>query len=398
MNKRTTTKRPLVLAKNPQTRWHKLAANNTISSRFKQPHRRNETAIKLLSSIPSRSVAHEDDDDDDVSLEKSESAPNFVAEIYENNYGSAVSNPFNEYSFNNYHYDTGGDSRPITSQVEENTHDDDDRDDGNEDVQLFTTNIMAPKFGSHEGNFGYFKPLPVVPSSKNHQQSIRPVKKFKPVHSDFYSDLTAVKLPLESYPKPLKHFKEDIEAIPSDITDDIDDDDAIQKYFLDDVGAIRVDKGVAYHHPNRPTSPLVASSEQIERFNADQRNRYESAIEHQLRTSTNLADRGKYHQFLKAQQDEKIEQQSTREQNQGNPNRNHSRVRPVYNNNNNNKKNHHPHISQHKPTTYHNRNPTIFRKYNGGGGVHQQRPKTTPGLGHFKTPISDRVSYRYPFI
>lgn len=312
-------------------RRRKQPNSNTISSKIKEQTR---YAINSTSS----------EEDSDDSLEKSESAPNFVTDTFAGN-----SYPFNEYSFNTYHYDN---RKRIPIEEEERL--------------LFTTDMNAPKFGSHEGNFGYFKPI-----SKRPNPPISDKSKFTPVHNDFLSDLSVATLPLESYPSHLKFFK------PGSIGVDHTSYEANEHFFAghpeDDL-----DEGSVYYHHNQPSaastpSPTsVASRDQIDLYNDDVREQHDAKIEHQLRTSTNLADKAKYHQFLKAQQDERVEQQTQREHNH--------RRRPSYQHQN--PYHNHPHHHQHgKP---------VFRK--------PQRPISTPGLGSFRTHASDRASYHYPFI
>lgn len=315
-------------------RRRKQPITNTISSKIK------EQPTKKINPINSTSSEDESND----SLEKSESAPNFVTDTFSGNLY-----PFNEYSFNTYHYDN-----PKRKPIEE------------EERLLFTTDMTAHKFGSHEGNFGYFKPI-----TKRPNPSISEKSKFQPVHNDFLSDLSVATLPLESYPSHLKFFKQD--SIGVDHTSYEADND-----FFGGNREGELDEGSVYYHHNQPSaastpSPTsVASRNQIDLYNDDVREQHEAKIEHQLRTSTNLADKAKYHQFLKAQQDERVEQQSKREQNH--------RPRPSYHHQYPNH-NHHHHQQHGKP---------VFRK--------AQRPISTPGLGNFRTHASDRASYHYPFI
>lgn len=263
---------------------------------------------------------------------------------------SGNSYPFNEYSFNTYHYDN-----PKRIPIEE------------EERLLFTTDMTAPKFGSHEGNFGYFKPI-----TKRPNPSISEKSKFNPVHSDFLSDLSVATLPLESYPSHLKFFKHG--SVGVDHTSYEADENYFGDHPEDDV-----EEGSVYYHHNQPSaastpSPTsVASRNQIDLYNDDVRVQHEAKIEHQLRTSTNLADKARYHQFLKAQQDERVEQQTKREQNR--------RPRPTYHHQQHPYHNHHHHQQHGKP---------VVRK--------PQRPISTPGLGNFRTHASDRASYHYPFI
>lgn len=251
----------------------------------------------------------------DDSLEKSASAPKTVS----NKYGN--SNPYNEYSFNTYHTDD------TTYKSSSPKYD---------DRYLFTSDMTAPKFGSHESNFGYFKPLNTQYKSKEQQHN----QKFIPVHTDFLTDLSVSDLPLQSFPGKLKNYH------PVQSHSSYDDKEVPHTVF---------------HAPHSHTS--VASREQIELYNEDVKDHYDDVIEHQLRTSTNLADRAKYHQFLKAKQDERVEQQSKREQS----------------------------YHRNRPQHHHYNYPVNHRK------PIYKKPISTPGLGHFRTPITNR-SYNFPFI
>lgn len=196
--------------------------------------------------------------------------------------------------------------------------------------------MTSPKFGSHESNFGYFKPI------IHHKLSSKGSNtKYSPVHTDFLSDLSVSDLSLQSYPGKLRNYQ------PVHKHSSGHDESSTKRLIF----------------PAQPSYTSVASRAQIELYNEDIKDHYDDVIEHQLRTSTNLADKAKYHQFLKAKQDERVEQQSKREQS-------HHRNRPP-----------------HRPYNYpnHNRKP-----------VHK-KPISTPGLGHFRTPITDR-SYNFPFI
>ena len=188
----------------------------------------------------------------------------------------------------------------------------------NDEPQLFTPNIHAPKYTLNGNSFGFFKPHAVGSTKPKVSNFRRPVpsKKYPPIHSKFATDLAIGYLPLQSIPSHLKHFRSQSQAFGGE-------------------------------------GSSVASSGQIDMYNYDAREKME---EQRLKNSKNPADRAKYHQYLKAKEDERIEQNTQFE------------FKPAYR----------PH----------------------GENKVYERPRSTHGLGKFRThyhPKSEK-SESFPFL
>lgn len=237
------------------------------------------------------------------------------------------------------------------------------------------------KFGSQPDDLGYFKPIAGqtthIPLYNEHHSFNR--DKFKPVHTDFETDLHLAELPLESVPSSLKNYHHSSKQEPFD-SSEYPSIIPKQHQFKHSHGSDFSD-----HHPstaiiNGDHSPFfrpaphhvsnVASREQIDMYNDDLREQYEAQLEKQLRNSPNPADRAKYHQFLKAKQDEKVEQQ-------------HSKRYPQLPNG---------YRPRHRPGSFHYPQPNYRNKK-------PLRPFSTPGLRHFRDSqrFADR-SYEFPFV
>lgn len=137
---------------------------------------------------------------------------------------------------------------------------------------LFSTDVTAKKTQNSNGS-GYFKSnwkYDLNKLSNNHNHF--------PIHEKLKTDLAVVDLPLHSFPRPLKNFKN--QHLP------------------------------IHHSIEELTTKSAASNEQIKSYNDDVKKYYDRLLEEQLRTSKDPADKAKYHQFIKAMEDEKIEQQS----------------------------------------------------------------------------------------
>lgn len=102
-----------------------------------------------------------------------------------------------------------------------------------------------------------------------------------PIHEKFKTDLAVTDLQIHSFPRPLKNFKH--QHLPNSYS-----------YTIE-----------------KPSTKSPATDEQIKLYNDDINKYYDRVLEEQLRTSKDPADKAKYHQFIKAMEDEKIEQQST---------------------------------------------------------------------------------------
>lgn len=238
-----------------------------------------------------------------------------------------------------------------------------------ENLNLFSTDIKSQKIGSQEGDFGYFKPIVTSPSPGHSTHHFhRPSRdKYSPIHTDFATDLHLAELPLESVPTSLKNFHHPPKLDPFDSAEFHPKKPYSTKHLS---APDHVFRPSTNHHISYIPPSHVASREQIDLYNDDLREHYEAQLEKQLRNSKNPADRAKYHQFLKAIQDEKLEQQQSKRQPPPG--------QPSYRN-------------RHRPGGF-NKSPG-FRKHQ------SPRPFTTPGLRHFRESqkFADR-SYEFPFV
>lgn len=334
-----------------------------------------------------------------------------------------------EYSFRTFHPSAerkATSARPAPSTI---SYERASFEEPNQQRLLFSTDLMSHKYSAHDTDFGYFKP---IASPAHHHQSTggggggstsaagqfgqSSVGGFQPVHIDFASDLNVADLPLESFPNRLKQQygggpkaakKPPAHHVSHHHHSQMKQANKLPSYY--NVGSGESDErspasvlvgvyaetgpfipseqiGVGHSKPggggggydrfNQAALAAVASPEQIELYNNDLRDYYESLIEKQLKNSPNPADRAKYHQFLKAKQDEKHEiQQAKRQQQQQQSVRPWSPVSTA------------PAAHSNKPQ---------FRP---------KRPYTTPGLRHYRKPghaagqpfASDR-SYEFPFV
>lgn len=238
-----------------------------------------------------------------------------------------------------------------------------------QDLHLFSTDMKSHKFGSQEGDFGFFKPIVTSPSPSHHFHHHNR-DKYSPVHTDFATDLHLAELPLESVPSSLKNYHHP-KLDPFDSTDFHPKKPFSTKHQSTPPDHIFRPSNSHHHVSFIPPPSHVASREQIDLYNDDLRNHYEAQLEKQLRNSKNPADRAKYHQFLKAIQDEILERQQSKRQPPA--------AMPSYRN-------------RPRPGGLNNKSPG-FRKNK------PPRPFTTPGLRHFRDSqkFADR-SYEFPFV
>lgn len=324
--------------------------NHYPKSTTKSPYRRK------------RPLANSSSNRNEVKLKPTSSFVEFYAE----NQDSGESNEFalagqkspyqpNEYSFQFEHPEySPTPSRPA-----------------HENVHLFSADIKTHKFGSQEGDFGFFKPIVTSPSpghSITHHSHHHSRDKYSPVHTDFATDLHLAELPLESVPSSLKNFHHPPKSDPFDNSEFYPKKPFNTKHLSAPDHIFRPST-ISHHHVSYVPASNVASREQIDLYNDDLREHYEAQLEKQLRNSKNPADRAKYHQFLKAIHDERLEQQQSKRQ------------PPV---------------------------PSFRNRQRPGGGFHKSpsfrknkppRPFTTPGLRHFRDSqrFADR-SYEFPFV
>lgn len=161
--------------------------------------------------------------------------------------------------------DSSGYSKRITNHNFESKH-------------LFDSDGTAKKIQNSDGS-GYFKTVGKYDLNKlsnrfNH-----------PIHDKLKTDLAVADLQLHSFPRPLKNFKH--QHLPNS------------------------NSHTYTHTVEKPSTKSPATDGQIKLFNDDVNKYYDRVLEEQLRTSKDPADKAKYHQFIKAMGDEKIEQQST---------------------------------------------------------------------------------------
>lgn len=197
---------------------------------------------------------------------------------------------------------------------------------------LFSTDVSATKVHNSDGS-GYFKTAGKYDLSKlsNRYNTF-------PIHEKLKTDLALADLQLQSFPRPLKNFKH--QHLP--------------------------------HTYSYTTEKLAVKSaatrEQIKLYNDDVKKYYDQLLGEQLRTSKDPADKAKYHQFIKAMEDEKIEQQSTSI-------RDLKRQRPI--------------VAPSRP-----------RPFTASHETRIQTPEKTLGLGFYKfsgSPFTERP-YKFPFL
>ncbi len=196
---------------------------------------------------------------------------------------------------------------------------------------LFSTDISVKKHLNSDGS-GYFKTIGKYDLNKLSNRYNQ-----YPIHEKLKTDLAVADLQLHSFPRPLKNFKQ--QHLP--------------------------------HSHSYTTEKLVtksaATQEQIKLYNDDVKKYYDRILGEQLRTSKDPADKAKYHQFIKAMEDEKIEQQSTSI-------RDLKRQRPIIK------------TGRPRPFTTHE--------------TRTKSPDKTIGLGYYKfghSPFTDRP-YKFPFL
>ncbi|XP_037029285.1 uncharacterized protein LOC119069328 isoform X2 [Bradysia coprophila] len=139
---------------------------------------------------------------------------------------------------------------------------------------LFSSDVTAKKVENSDGS-GYFKTIGKYDLNK---LSHRPNK--YPIHDKLKTDLAVADLQLHSFPRPLKNFHH--QHLPHSYS----------------------------YTTEKSTTKSAATQEQIKLYNDDVKKHYDRVLEQKLRTSKDPADKAKYHQFIKAMEDEKIEQQS----------------------------------------------------------------------------------------
>lgn len=144
-----------------------------------------------------------------------------------------------------------------------------------ESKNLFSSDVSAKKTQNSDGS-GYFKTIGKYDLNKLSNR----YNKY-PIHEKLKTDLAVADLQLHSFPRPLKNF---------------------QHQHLPKTHSYTTEK-LATKSP--------ATQEQIKLYNDDVKKYYDRVLEERLRTSKDPADKAKYHQFIKAMEDEKIEQQST---------------------------------------------------------------------------------------
>lgn len=143
-----------------------------------------------------------------------------------------------------------------------------------ESKNLFSTDVSAKKTENSDGS-GYFKTIGKYDLNKLSNR----YNKY-PIHEKLKTDLAVADLQLHSFPRPLKNFQH--QQLPK-----------THSYTTEKLST---------------KSP--ATQEQIKLYNDDVKKHYDRVLGEQLRTSKDPADKAKYHQFIKAMEDEKIEQQS----------------------------------------------------------------------------------------
>lgn len=194
---------------------------------------------------------------------------------------------------------------------------------------LFSSDVTAKKVENSDGS-GYFKTIGKYDLSK---LSNRPNK--YPIHDKLKTDLAVADLQLHSFPRPLKNFHH--QHLPNS----------------------------HYHTTEKVIKKPAATQEQIKLYNDDVKKNYDRVLEQKLRTSKDPADKAKYHQFIKAMEDEKIEQQSASI-------RDLKRQRPIVK------------PARPRPFQYETRTKT---------------PEKTIGLGYYKLGITyTERPYRFPFL
>lgn len=188
---------------------------------------------------------------DPITSEESKSPSRFIETTYEIDH-SPYGDP----------YDDNGYNKPVITN-----HNFESKD-------LFSSDVSAEKIENSDGS-GYFKTTGKYDLNKLSNR----YNKY-PVHDKLKTDLAVADLQLHSFPRPLKNFK--LQHLPS------------------------------FHHTiEKPSTNSPATKEQIKLYNDDVNKYYDRLLEEQLRTSRDPADKAIYHQFIKAMEDEKIEQQST---------------------------------------------------------------------------------------
>lgn len=200
-----------------------------------------------------------------------------------------------------------------------------------ESKNLFSTDVSTKLIQNSDGS-GYFK--------TNGKFDLNRFNKY-PIHEKLKTDLTVADLQLHSFPRPLKNFK--------------------HQHLTNSHS----------HNTDKLLTKSPATQEQIKLYNDDVKKYYDRVLEEQLRTSKDPADKAKYHQFIKAMEDEKIEQQSASI-------RDLKRQRPVIK------------IGRPRPLNLHE--------------TRTKSPTKTYGLGYYKfgsstssSPFTDRP-YKFPFL
>lgn len=230
---------------------------------------------------------------------------------------------------------------------------------------LFSTDLLTPKFNLDQTGFGYFKPsYSSHSSSDKFDDTLTKAKRQKPstfppapsVEFNLETELAIANLPLQSSYSSInaQHYRRPPPVYP---------------------GFYRGD----HHHRHHGG---VASSSQIQLYNDDLRLQHETRVIEQLANNPHPADKGKYYQYLKSKEDEKLEKFTIRDQTQ-------RRQQPIL-----------IRPKSQQPIQYHK---TILVNSNGPPQhLHfvkkpTDRPVSSLGLSHYKTQLLDR-SYSYPFI
>lgn len=230
---------------------------------------------------------------------------------------------------------------------------------------LFSTDLLTPKFNLDQTGFGYFKPSYSsghASSSDDYDGSLTKPKRRKPstsppapsVEFNLETELAIANLPLQSSyaSHNAQHYRRPPPVYP---------------------GFYR-----QHHHG-------AASPSQIELYNDDLRLQHETRVIEQLATNPHPADKGKYYQYLKSKEDEKVEKFSIREQTQRRQQQ--QQQQPV--------------LIRPKPQPNHYHKTILLNSNGPAQHLHfVKKPTDRPvslGLSHYKTQLSDR-SYSYPFI
>ncbi|KAJ6637824.1 hypothetical protein Bhyg_10555 [Pseudolycoriella hygida] len=198
-----------------------------------------------------------------------------------------------------------------------------------ESKNLFSKDVTAKKIHNSDGS-GYFESFGKYDLNKLPNR----YNQFA-IHEKLKTDLAVADLQLQSFPRPLKNFKH--QHLPHSYS----------------------------HTTEKFTTKSPATNQQIKLYNDDVKKYYDRLLGERLRNSKDPADKAKYHQFIKAMEDEKIEQQQLNI-------RDLKRQRPI--------------IQSSRPFFSHDIRP--------------KSPEKTLGLGHYKliaSPITKRP-YKFPFL